>query len=37
MGEGELLEFDSPNSLIGDERSYFYKLWAEHDHNIKNE
>ena len=32
MSEGRLLEFDSPQTLIENENSYFHKLWAEHEH-----
>jgi len=32
MGEGQLLEFDKTNSLIKDEKSFFYKLWMEYEH-----
>jgi len=31
MGQGKLLEFDHPQTLIADEKSSFHKLWAEHD------
>ena len=35
MGEGHLLEFDKPDSLIKDEKSAFHKLWMEYEHGHK--
>jgi len=32
MGEGQLLEFEKPDSLIKDEKSAFHKLWMEYEH-----
>ena len=34
MGEGELLEYGNPQSLI-DEKGHFHKLWNEHEHGTK--
>lgn len=35
MGEGMLLEFDKPQTLIDDNNSHFHKLWMEHEHSSK--
>ena len=35
MGDGEVLEFDKPQTLIDDEKSHFHKLWMEHEHGGK--
>jgi len=35
MGDGKVLEFDNPQTLIDDEKSHFHKLWMEHEHGSK--
>jgi len=35
MGTGKVLEFDKPQTLIDDEKSYFHKLWMEYEHGSK--
>jgi hypothetical protein len=32
MGDGQLLEFDKPQTLIDDHSTHFHKLWMEHEH-----
>jgi len=36
MGEGKLLEFDKPQTLIDDNTTHFHKLWMEYEHGHKN-